>query len=57
MQDPDSADPENMASGKQRKTEFDLEAEQRVRLLDAFSMIKTYDEREAIIRACEKSAK
>lgn len=57
MPDPDNADPENMESGKQRKTEFDLEAEQRVRLLDAFSMVKTYDEREAIIRACEKSAK
>jgi len=52
MPDPENADPDI-----QRKTEFDLEAEQRVRLLDAFSMVKTYDEREAIIRACEKSAK
>ena len=52
MPDPKNADPDI-----QRKTELDLEAEQRTRLLDAFSMIGTYDEREAIIRACEKSAK
>ena len=38
------------------KTEIDLEFEQRSRLLDAFSMIETYDKREAIIRACEKSS-
>ena len=53
----DMPDPENADPDIQRKTELDLEAEQRTRLLDAFSMIETYDEREAIIRACEKSAK
>ena len=52
MPDPENADPDI-----QRKTELDLEAEQRTRLLEAFSMIETYDGREAIIRACEKSAK
>jgi len=57
MSDPDNADPQTIDSGGQRKTELDLESEQRVRLFEAFSMIETYDEREAIIRACEKSAK
>lgn len=57
MADPDNADPEALVSGEHRKTEIDLESEQRARLLKAFSMVETYDEREAIIRACEKSAK
>ena len=50
-------DPENANPDIQRKTELDLESEQRTRLLEAFSMIETYDERETIILACEKSAK
>ncbi|WP_154813660.1 hypothetical protein [Hellea balneolensis] len=52
MPDPENADPDI-----QRKTELDLESEQRVRLLEAFSMIETYDGREAIIRACKKISK
>ena len=51
------ADPENADPDIQHPTELDLEFEQRSRLLDAFSMIETYDGREAIIRACEISAK
>ena len=57
MPNSDKIAPTKADLGTSFKTEIDLEFEQRERLLDAFSLIETYDGREAIIRACEKSAK
>ena len=57
MRDNDKTAPMKADPDTSHETEIDLEFEQRSRLMDAFSMIETYDGREAIIRACEKSAK
>ena len=43
MTDPDRA----------RPTEIELEFEQRERLMDVFSMVETFDDREAVIAFCE----
>ena len=39
---------------KTRPTEVDLEIAQRERLMDLFSLVKTYDGRESVIAFCEK---
>jgi len=36
-----------------QKNEIELEEEQRVRLLNAFQQILTYDDREKVIEFCE----
>ena len=38
---------------KDRSTEVELELEQRKRLMDAFMVVQTYDNREAVIAFCE----
>ena len=38
---------------KDRLTEVELELEQRKRLMDAFMVVQTYDNREAVIAFCE----
>jgi len=38
-----------------QKNEIELEKEQRVRLMNAFSRILTYDDREKVIDFCEKT--
>ena len=38
-----------------QKDEIELEEEQRARLLTAFHSILTYDDREKVIRFCEKT--
>ncbi|WP_416877541.1 hypothetical protein [Litorimonas sp.] len=35
-------------------TEIDLEMQQREKLLESFSLLQTYDDREMIIAQCEK---
>ena len=37
----------------ERLTEIDLEMVQRQRLMDMFSLVETYDGREAVITFCE----
>lgn len=37
-----------------RPTEIDLEMNQRERLMDMFSLVETYDGREAVIMFCQK---
>ena len=38
---------------KDRLTEVELEVQQRKRLMDAFMVVQTYDNREAVIAFCE----
>ena len=38
---------------KNRLTEIELELKQRERLMDVFSLVETYDGREAVIAFCE----
>ena len=38
---------------KDRLTEVELELEQRKRLMDAFMVVQSYDNREAVIAFCE----
>ena len=38
---------------KDRPTEIDLEMDQRARLMALFSLVETFDRREAVITFCE----
>ena len=40
-----------------RPTEIDLEMEQRARLMKLFSLVRTFDDREAVIAFCETKVK
>ena len=39
---------------KDRPTEIDLEMKQRQRLMDMFSLVERFDDRQAVITFCEK---
>ena len=40
-----------------RPTEIDLEMNQRARLMELFSFVERFDDRQAVIRFCEKLIK